>query len=288
MRGGRQKQGYTIVEVMVFLVISGLMFIIAASFINGKQARAEFRQGMNDVNAQIQQTINDVSNGFYPSRGGFTCTAGIAGGVPGFGPATPAAPGVQGTNIGCTFIGKVMQFNISGAASPRVYNTYSVVGRQFKPSTEAAAAFTPPTNFAEAQPTVATGSGNLTRINNLRGGLRLDRMTDNGGNIGAFGIFAGFAGIEGDSGLVSGAATPQAFAIPGTRINTTTAALAQTRVQALATASINSDPSIVMCFSGAARQYGRLTIGTSNGVQNQKLVTHVQITSGAPTVGCPA
>src|ERR1044071_4210461 len=82
MRGGEQKQGYTIVEVMVFLAISGFMFLIAAGFVAGRQSTAEFKQGMNSINDQMRQVINDVGNGFYPSNSDFTCNAVLPGQPP--------------------------------------------------------------------------------------------------------------------------------------------------------------------------------------------------------------
>ena len=70
MHGGTTKAysvGFTIIEVMIFLTISGLTFVIAASFINGKEAKAEFQQGMNNTNALLQGVINDGTNGNYPA-----------------------------------------------------------------------------------------------------------------------------------------------------------------------------------------------------------------------------
>jgi type II secretory pathway pseudopilin PulG len=280
MRGGKQKQGYTVVEVLIFLAVSGMMFVIAASFISGKQAKGEFRQGINDMNTQIRQAINDVANGYYPSTGNFVCQSN-ASGVPSVG-----GPGIAkdlGAKQGCTFLGKVLQFNING--SPDKYNTYTVVGRQFRPSADPsiAAAYIPPSSFSEAMPVVA---GSLTQSNTLKWGIQLDKMTDNGTDIGAFGIFSGFSETDSDNNLDSGAAPPAAIGIPDTTLNQDPT-VTQSRVADLVSASINTTPRIVMCFSGAARQYGRLTIGTSGNVQGQKLTTSIQITSGAPTAGCP-
>ncbi len=287
MRGGTDSRGYTIVEVMIFLAISGVMFIIAAGFINGKQARTEFRQGMSEINSQIQQTINDVSNGFYPSHGDFACQAG-ASGAPTFGGPTNE----QGANKGCAFMGKVMQFGLGGTDGVG-YNVYTIVGRQFQSD---ATSLLPPTNFAEAMPVAATGSGlsagsqDLTERQNLKWGLQIDEMYDGDAShpIGAIGFFAGFASSS-NGQLASGAATPIAIPIPNSQLGQADNAI-DSLMNNLATPSlaINTKPDIIMCFKGGANQYGRLNIGSSDNAQGQRLTTHVQISNNAPTGICPA
>lgn len=280
MRGGEQKQGYTIVEVMIFLAISGFMFILAASFISGKQAKSEFKQGMNDINNNIRQVINDVSNGYYPSSGDFACSAG-ASGVPTF---PPTSPNELGANKGCTFIGKVMQFGV-GSTSSTTYNTYSIVGRQFQGDAETLA---PPLSFQQAKPfamTGAAGSKDLTVTENLQWGLELEKMFNGTTPIGAFGFFSGFATTT-DTNLDSGAAAPIAIAVPGSALGQGATNIdSQMSSIASGTVTVDTKPEIIMCFKGGARQFGRLTIGTGDN-QDQRLSTHIQISTGTPSAGC--
>lgn len=277
MRGGKKTKGYTIVEVMIFLAISGLMFVMAASFISGRQARSEFRQGMNAINTQIQQTIGDVSNGFYPTAGNFVCVGTASGPV--FGSGTAAE---QGAKKGCTFIGKVMQF---GSTDSGKYDTYVVAGLQFKDADPAA--LTPPQTFSDAKPKIAPG---LTQTKNFEWGLQLDKiyLTDSAHEIGAVGFFSGFSSSTSDNKLESGAAAPIAVAFEGSTLGQTEPNLV-TQLDTIATPGsvINPNPQIIMCFKGAANQYGRLNIGSSDNVQGQRLTTHMQISSGAPTGICP-
>ena len=285
MRVGTKKQGYTIVEVMIFLAISGFMFIIAAGFVSGKQAKSEFRQGMNDINSQIQQTIEDVSNGFYPSNGDFGCEA--------VGPGTPSFPASvaneTGTNKGCTFIGKVVQFGVDSPTSPK-YNIYSVIGRQFQADSES---YLPPTNFVEAKPvamTGASGSKDLTQTSTLKWGLEVDEMYNHtrATPIGAVGFFSGFASTT-NTNLDSGAAAVTAIPIPNSQLGQGTTDIdGQITSLSDGTAVIDTDPEITICFKGASNQYGRLTIGTSDNVKGQKLATHIQISTGTPSTGCSA
>ncbi|HSX37130.1 MAG TPA: hypothetical protein VLG13_03400 [Patescibacteria group bacterium] len=106
MLGGKNKRphGYTIVEVMLFLAISGVMFLMAILFINGKQASAQFTQTVNDFNTQLQRMISDVGNGEYSSLGTLSC---VANGLGGITLATSGGSG-QGSNSDCVFLGKVL------------------------------------------------------------------------------------------------------------------------------------------------------------------------------------
>lgn len=111
MKGGKTPLGYTIVEVMIVLAVSGVMFVIAANFINGKQAHTAFNEGANDLVSSLQNVIQDVTDGHYsdvpisctaadPTNPGTSITplAGVAG------------PSVQGTNSQCVFLGKLVHF----------------------------------------------------------------------------------------------------------------------------------------------------------------------------------
>jgi prepilin-type N-terminal cleavage/methylation domain-containing protein len=67
MKGGKNRQplGYTIIEVMIVLAISGVMFLIASQFINGKQEKTSFNEGVHDMASQIQDIIEQVTDGRY-------------------------------------------------------------------------------------------------------------------------------------------------------------------------------------------------------------------------------
>lgn len=284
MRGGGHKQGYTIVEVMVFLAVSGFMFVLAGAFVSGRQARSEFQQGMNSINSQIQQVASDVSNGFYPSSSNFACSADALGNAPTF----PSGSAAEGTNQGCAFIGKTIQFGVGSANSP-TYNIYTIVGRQFQTDSKT---LLPPANFQQIKAVALTGNGgspDLTQTQDLEWGLSVDHMYDNDTShpIGALGFFAGFATNSGGN-LDSGAAAPTVIAIPGSQLGQTKNDMSSqvTSLSSPATV-IDTSPNITMCFRGGARQYGRLTLGTSDNVQGQKLATHIQISTGAPTGICP-
>lgn len=123
--------GFTIVEVMIVLAVSGLLLISAIVLINGRQAKTEFTTGINDELSQIQQIITDTTDGYYPNNGDISCT-----GNPGVGVVLKSAATKQGTNSGCIYLGSAIQFGL-GSTSPNsstlgvlpiVGNAYQIVG----------------------------------------------------------------------------------------------------------------------------------------------------------------
>lgn len=134
MKGGKNRQplGYTIIEVMIVLAISGTMFLIAAQFINGKQERTAFKSGVNDTSSQLQDVIEQVTDGKF-SDIPLQCTCDTS--VHCSSSVTPN----QGSNYTCTFLGKIMRFTqnspnyilssvagtlSSGDNSPNIDNSY--------------------------------------------------------------------------------------------------------------------------------------------------------------------
>lgn len=269
MNGGKNK-GYTIIEVMIFLAISGFMFVMAAIFINGKQAHAEFTQGMNAINSQIRTVMNDVVNGFYPSNSNFNCSATSLTMPPQFSTLTNNQ---QGTNKGCTFLGKVIQFDAPGPSGHdgTQYDVYTVAGRQYAKGSGTQL----PKNFSEAMPTaVDTAAADLTDHQTLGWGVRLTAMYSvSGGSyspIGAIGFFGSVGNFSGGN-LQSGSQSVVVATVPGST-------LADSKGDTIAKISNITDPltepDIVLCFDGGKGQKASITIGGDNG---QVLTTHLAL-----------
>jgi prepilin-type N-terminal cleavage/methylation domain-containing protein len=145
MKGARTPAGYTIIEVMIVLAISGVMFLIAANFITGKQEATSFPQGVNQLAASLQNTLEQVNDGQYSDLD-ITCkfnnatppTASSISGLnlyDGTGTTTNGSAGVndtQGTLSPCIFLGKVVQFNfndgVSGDIPAQQYQTFTLAG----------------------------------------------------------------------------------------------------------------------------------------------------------------
>ncbi len=202
MLGGKNKQplGYTIVEVLIVLAVSGMMFVIAMNFINGKQAKAAFAQGTNELASQVQNTIEQVTNGQF-SDIPLNCT--FNGTV-----TDPNQPGMRppGTNSTCVFLGKILRFQ-SGTTS---YDTLSLAAGRV--TTDAAGAPVTPT-LTNVAPAVVTS---LTRTQAIPQRLEVSsvRTTNadgtSGGNVYNFGFVQGLGTVEGSS-FLSGAQTIAMF-----------------------------------------------------------------------------
>jgi hypothetical protein len=96
------------------------MFLIAASFINGKQANTAFTEGVDDMASQIQEVIEQVTDGQY-SDIPLTCQASATG--LSFPDIVNSQP-IQGTNSQCVFLGKVLHFSVGG--DPAQYEIFSM------------------------------------------------------------------------------------------------------------------------------------------------------------------
>ena len=115
--------GYTIIEVMIFLAISGALFVSASALISGRQERTMFQQSVNTMSQNLEDLLNDVSTGFYPSNSDFGCDN--SSGTPSIYSVIPPGSKQQGTNEGCIFSGKLLSFTTSPASS--TYSVYTMV-----------------------------------------------------------------------------------------------------------------------------------------------------------------
>lgn len=109
MTKGRTASGYTILEVLIFLAISGLLFASAIVAVNGYQRNIQYSQAVRDFEVQIKDVINDVRDGYYPDYDFGTCTVGADGPEFSDDPTDPA----QGSNSNCINIGKTVMFRLN-------------------------------------------------------------------------------------------------------------------------------------------------------------------------------
>lgn len=142
MKGARTPAGYTIVEVMIVLAVSGMMFLIAANFISGKQEATSFPQGVNELASSIQNTIAQVSDGQYSDLD-LVCNFSYDQLAPQNSHITTlklstvyhtttnnSANDLQGQNYECIFLGKVLEFDASDTAVSAIqqYQTFTLAG----------------------------------------------------------------------------------------------------------------------------------------------------------------
>jgi len=201
--GSAAGRGFTIVETLVVLAVTGALFTSAAIMISGRQAKTEFMTASNDLRQQLQDVINQTASGNFPNSNNFTCTAG-AGAMPHL--ANGSGQG-QGTNGECVFLGKAVQIGASDA--PNRLLSYAVAGNRQMAGSEV-------TKLVDAFPeAVAPGSSNnpglkgVTTSQLIQAGLTLvlpaHPMTDTTGTaLNGFAVLSSFASTTNAGGSCHG------------------------------------------------------------------------------------
>jgi type II secretory pathway pseudopilin PulG len=267
----RATGGFTIVETLIVLAVTGLLFASAVILINGRQSKTEFQTGINNTQQQIQQIINETSSGYFPDSNNFKCAAGAIGQ-----PVITAGSGTgQGTNSGCVFLGKVMQFAPAGSTDS--YALHTVAGNK-------------------SGQTIATASPvdvfNILSSTKFENGLTVYCMKYNGNDCLSGTDTAGVGFIAGDSAgnisstnastglLNSGAQQVSLYALAGgTQVNSSNTASVQSAINLPAGIGLVHANKVVVCMvSGGTNQSGLITIGTGNA--NAGLSVSVAIKAG--------
>jgi hypothetical protein len=262
------RKGFTIIEVMIFLAVSGATFLIAATFINGKEAQVEFTTGMNSANEVITSLINNVSNGDYPLSANASFNCNLSSGYPVISPTN-----FQNVSPGCALIGKVIAPETNN--NPYQYSIYSVAGCEFNGCT-VAQGLLPPRTLSQEHPTVVNS---LTQTNSWPNGTSITKLLLINGNdvqtIGAFGIFSSLAQSNGNV-LVSGAQPTQVVVINTSQLSTDN----DSNIAALvnnSSAWLPSGADVVMCFTASNGHKASITIGGLDG--GGQLTTTLQMES---------
>lgn len=136
----RNGAGYTILEVMIFLAVTGVLFALIYPSISSRQDKVKFNQSVNDLKSKIDDVINDVSTGYFPSQD-FTCTINSSGALQ----LTSGTSNGQGTRSDCIFLGKALRF--TNVTDDSQMNIYTVIGKRKKGVDDV-------TKYTDAQPTI--------------------------------------------------------------------------------------------------------------------------------------
>jgi type II secretory pathway pseudopilin PulG len=300
MKGGRQPHGFTIIEIMIFLAVSGIIFFSAMTLMSGSQSKTEFSTSISQVESQLQSIVGNVANGYYLSQQNFTCTPNPSLGLP---PTINFANvSNRGTSLGCTFIGEVIQFDpLLPGLSYQEYVVYPVVGNQFNPPTSTPGPATLDVdNLTQAAP-YAFYNNSVDQTQSLHYGITVHPsgmgFADNTVSIpfnntcninsvpfaciGAIGFFTTFNGYTGSGGtLQNGSQTVQVIPIPGSSLgqspltllpyidslkNDTSVNPNGIKNSSGFTAISNPDMGVEICLdSGTDNESGLITIGGHN------------------------
>lgn len=146
MKGGfrpkTSEHGFTIMETMIVLVVTGALFLSVAGLVSGRQQKNEFLIGSRGIQTQVQQTISDVTNGYYPNLNDFSCANNGANKL-----VFTGSGSEQGTNAGCIFLGKVFLFGNAASGSDDDIKVFTVAGLRMKDNDVV-------TNLTDARPTL--------------------------------------------------------------------------------------------------------------------------------------
>ena len=258
-------------EVLIVLAVTGILFVSAATLIAGKQSQAAFQQGVQQLQSQMQQVMNDVSSGYYPNLSNFTCTNS------GAGVSISGGSSEQGTNGDCIFLGKVVQFGsgVNGGSDQEKFATLSLAGLRSDTSGN------PITTLAATSPTVIPSS---TATTPLEGGLTVSGMWYDGNRsqpIAAL-AFVSTLGQTNGVGVLTGTQRLNVIPITGTVLTQSTSVTPPIIHNVLSSpaAIVNPPNGVQVCFtSGGTNQSGLLTIG-GTGTNGRQLDVALDIKTG--------
>jgi len=292
MVGSAQPRGYTIVELMIFLAVSGALLVSGLLAIGGQQNKTEFTQAVREMESRVNDIINDVSTGFYPNTGNIKCDYKIPGAGSGISLTSGGgAPPAQGTNSDCTFAGRIIQFAPLGVGKSGM-RLYTVAAQRQKLS---GATTQDVQSFADAKAQLIA-KGTTSSVPDAfedvsdNPAIEIGKVTYSGGNIGGIGIFSTFGPYKSNS-LQSGSNSADLVPVtdnpagssvlnqdPLIFVDKTNARLDPTYTLANATSGVT-----VCLLSQGTNQHAVLTIGGKSG----QLSTDLAFGTGNNIGDCP-
>lgn len=203
------QHGFTLVEVMIFLAISGAMLGWSVLTIRGRQQQVQFSQAVRDFENNLKDYINDTATGYYSNATGVKCVVLNPSSTTSDITFQPAVGDTSGANKDCIFIGKAIQFSPQGT-NGEGFNVFTVLGRRQYPE---GSQLRDAKSFKEARPRPllnATGLNTFdyTEHKQLSWGARITSASS-----GLLGFFTTFAQTN-SQGLQSGSLDTQTIAIP--------------------------------------------------------------------------
>lgn len=257
LKNARTPDGFTIVETLIVLAITGVLFVSIIGITAGRQSKAQFKQAINNVKQEIEQTISEVQSGYYPQTDSFSC-APLAGG----GLKIDAGAVKQGANNGCVFMGKALQFGKGYGEDPEQYAIYSVAGKQYNSFDDMEAT----RSFADSFPTVVDVPS-VTDMKRLQNGLVVKSMYADGESIGAV---AFVSSIFDDAGSAKGSQSTQVVPITLSNLNTNNPSRINSGIGA-SYANRNPSGGVQICFNDGGDRSALIVIGGSRGMNSVTL-----------------
>ena len=287
MINGGAKAGYTIVEVLIFLVVSGVLFVSAILAISGRQTAVEFQQATRDAQNQMNDIINQISSGFYPKTDNIVCKVVGVGTAPII-TAGAAGAQTQGSSDDCVFLGKTAQFTKSTS-----FKLITIAGRKYGTGNIESSSLATAKPVAIISPSTPV---DITENKNFQNNLAVTCVGMPSACSGAAPNSAGaimfvgsFPSTTSTGNLASGTQHISFGVLPSSAL-TDTSLEVDANIAATATAPVFLDNpnGVVICFAdtgGTGKNRAKITMGGANHGGGQ-LVANLDILTAGDTT-CP-
>lgn len=257
-RGG----GYTIVETMIFLGVTGVLLISAMTLMAGRQATVQFSQAVTDVQSRMQEVVGQVANGYFPNNGQFSCIV-AADSVP---PTFNNTPSPQGTSNDCVYLGKALSFNNN--ASNSGYDVFSLAARRLDDSRREVSSIDNAYPTPIAPLSVGDGRPDMTESFILDFGITVSRITTKTGEkFGTILFLSTLPKYQSTTGTLASGAQRVSFAGLNGSLSTDNKYQAATKLNVFKSTDVVINPpgGLIICLAdgpvaGATRK-AMLTIG---------------------------
>lgn len=147
--------GFTIVEVMIVLAVTLIIFASAVIAVNGRTQKAEFMQAVNDTQSSFQAIMNDVATGYYNTQNVYCAVTNT--------PASLQFSTAAGSTTGqgdCMFLGQALLFT-----SGNTYYGFDVFGARQDITCTSNCNLS--TDYLDAQPTIPPNLPDLVTASSL-------------------------------------------------------------------------------------------------------------------------
>lgn len=230
----RKQAGYTVIEVMIVLSVSAILFATALAGYSYQNKKTEFTNAVRDMEVTIQDILNDVSTGYYPNSNNFSCSRSGSPAVPSL---DPTGSSEQGTNQDCIFLGKAVDVDDD------FLRTYTIVGLRDSAADED----TPPTNVEEAESRTIPYDGTFDQ-HTLHASIDITQViTQSGADSAGFAVVSGFG--NGDDGGAGATTTQVSTASINPSYN-----FASATSRTINNSNLNQDITICIQETGGGRQ----------------------------------
>ncbi|MBX7263414.1 MAG: type II secretion system GspH family protein [Chitinophagaceae bacterium] len=75
----REQKGFTIVEALIVLAVTGMLFVSTSFLIRGQIEKVRYQDSMRQLQQMVQNTIDDVENGYLTGNTGTSSTTLLVG-----------------------------------------------------------------------------------------------------------------------------------------------------------------------------------------------------------------